>query len=363
MSKERILLFTPFYPPYSGGASTFFSNLVDSLSDEFRYVVITSYHRDRPIVTVEDEATIYRVIPRIEWLPFPVRLLIESIPAFFFSLFLLLVKDINLIHSHSTSFATIGMATSAVVTRQPIIYDCQDEAFPPRLIKTGTTPYLFSCAPNIDELLVANGIPEEKIVRVPVSNPPYIREYIPMDTSDEAELRVIFVGSLRELKGVSLLLEGFRVLASEHDDVELVVVGEGNKEDEISDFVSRHGLSDQVELRGRLSHRDTLAQIAEADVLVLPSRSEGLPRVVTEALELGTPVVASRAGSIDEIVTDSDNGLLIERTADAISDELERLYHNKELRRSLAENAKETSKRDWEKAIEAVSEAYNNASD
>jgi len=358
MSKERILLFTPFYPPYAGGASTFFSNLVDFLSDEFRYFVITSYHHDRPVVTVEDETTIYRVIPRIEWLPFPVRLLIESVPAFFFGLFLLLAKNIDLIHSHSTSFATPGMASSAVVTRRPIIYDCQDEAFPPRLIKMGITPFWFSCAPNIDELLMTNGIPEEKIVCVPVSNPPYTREYIPTDILDECDFRVIFVGSFRELKGVSLLLEGFRLLASNHDDVELVMVGEGEKEDEISEFISRHGLSDQVELMGRLSHRDTLAQIAEANVLVLPSRSEGLPRVVTEALELGTPVVASRAGTIDETVTDGENGLLIERTADAIAGGLERLYQDEEFERMLAENAKETSKRDWEKVVQVVSNAY-----
>lgn len=363
MSKKRILLFTPFYPPYSGGASTFFSNLVDSLSDEFRYFVITSYHRDRPIVAMKNEATIYRVVPRIEWLPFPVRLLIESVPAFIISLFLQLDKDIDLIHSHSTSFATIGLATSAVLTRQPIIYDCQDEAFPTQLIKTGTTPFWFSCAPNIDELLMENGIPEEKIIRIPVTNPPYIKEYTPMGTSDEGEFRVIFVGSLRELKGVSLLVKGFRILASDHDDVELVIVGEGEEDDKISEFVSRHGLSDQIKMKGRLSHRDTLAQIAEADVLVLPSRSEGLPRVVTEALELGTPVVASRAGAIDEIVTDGENGLLIERTADAITDGLERLYQNKELRRRLAENAKETSEMDWEQAVQAVSEAYRDASD
>lgn len=353
----KILVFTPFYPPYQGGASTFFSNLITSLSDEYNFFVITSYHRDRPIIATEGKATIYRVIPRFESLHSIFRLPLEAMPALIFGIFVLLFKRIQLIHSHSTSYATLGISLTALLSRCPIIYDCQDESFPPRLVKTGNTPLWFSCAPNIDDILVNSGVPRSKIVRIPVSNPPYIGDYKEKKSNDYTKFRIIFVGSIRELKGISILLKSFRELVTEYD-AHLVIVGEGKKETDVQEFIEETCLSGDTELTGRLSHRDTLLQISSADVLVLPSRSEGLPRVILEALQLGTPVITTDVGSITEVVTDRYNGLIIEPSPKALHSALREMYENPEFRRTLTENAKESNERNWEKAVQQVSSSY-----
>jgi glycosyltransferase involved in cell wall biosynthesis len=65
-----------------------------------------------------------------------------------------------------------------------------------------------------------------------------------------------------------------------------------------------------VRFAGRLGERDTLKEIAEADILVLPSFMEGLPIVLMEAMAMGTAVVASRVAGIPELVEDGKSGLL-----------------------------------------------------
>jgi glycosyltransferase involved in cell wall biosynthesis len=79
----------------------------------------------------------------------------------------------------------------------------------------------------------------------------------------------------------------------------------------------------------------------EATVLVLPSRSEGMGRVIIEAFCRGRPVIGSRVGGIPDLVEDGANGLLVESgDTDALVEALERVLTDKELAERLAAGAR-----------------------
>ena len=69
-------------------------------------------------------------------------------------------------------------------------------------------------------------------------------------------------------------------------------------------------LTDRIRLTGALVEKDTLAEIANADVMVLPSLMEGLPVVLIEALALQKPVLASRVAGIPELIEENRTGMM-----------------------------------------------------
>ena len=92
---------------------------------------------------------------------------------------------------------------------------------------------------------------------------------------------------------------------------------------------------------GRLPEEDTLAEIARADLLVLPSFMEGLPIVLMEAMAVGVPVIASRVAGIPELVEDDETGLLFTPSNwDELASRIDLLLGDEALRRRLAESAK-----------------------
>jgi glycosyltransferase involved in cell wall biosynthesis len=105
------------------------------------------------------------------------------------------------------------------------------------------------------------------------------------------------------------LLRAARAVVDEVPDVRFVAVGRGPLESELRASARELGLADQFELLGH--RKDAIEVMSAFDVFCLPSRHEGLPISLMEALALGLPVVATRAGGIDELVTDDREALLV----------------------------------------------------
>lgn len=356
----RVLLFSLRYPPHTGGAATYYSTVAGQLAQTHQLSVLTSYHADAPLVETEGDLTIYRVIPYDPALPWPLRALVEATVALLASLALVLRRDVDLLHAHATSYATLGVALSSLLGRTPIVYDCRDVYFPHWVVRLGFPAVWLSCAPNIDDRLRAAGVDEADIVRAPVVNPDYVAEFFapPADRNDEP-FEVVYVGDLRPEKGVHLLVDAVETVARSRA-CRLTLVGDGPASGSLREQVESAGLADEVALVGTLPHCEAVARIAEADALVLPSESEGLPRVILEAFAVGTPVVATPVGSIPEVVIDGETGLLVDRDAAAIAAAIERLQADPDLRDRLATNAKTlvTERHSPDLATERIETAY-----
>jgi glycosyltransferase involved in cell wall biosynthesis len=353
----NVLVYSPLYPPQRGGAASYFSTLVRKLDDEHECTVLTTREPDAETVMTDGEITVYRLVPRLHRPPLIVRTAIPSLIALVVGLYLVLARDIDVIHTHSSANAVPGLAVLGMIVSPSLIYDCRDEDFPLWLVTLGDVAYWFSCSSNIDRRLVAAGVDEDRIVRTPVVNPDYVTE-CSADTEPEP-FTVVFVGAVSHHKGIYILLEAFERLRTDHHDVALVVVGDGPERAAVRDHVEQRGYAEDVHLTGRLPHRETLAAISRADVLVLPSESEGLPRVIVEAMELEVPVIATPVGGIPDIVKDGHTGLLVNREPPALAAALERIYASPELRTRLASNA--TAQIDdwnWETVTNRVSDTY-----
>ena len=124
--------------------------------------------------------------------------------------------------------------------------------------------------------------------------------------ADHACLLVV-VGALEERKGHAVLLEALAILANPR--VHLLCAGEGSARAGLEARCTALGLDATVRFLGRVD--DVASVLAAADVMVMPSRQEGLGVAALEAMAVGLPVIASRVGGLPEAVKDGETGLLV----------------------------------------------------
>ena len=117
------------------------------------------------------------------------------------------------------------------------------------------------------------------------------------------------VGRLQPEKGVDVLIRAFAAVRSEVPEAHLVVIGEGAERRNLERLTDELGVSKAVQFLG---YRDDATEILPwLDVLTVPSRSDGSPLVIHEALEAGTAVVGSAVGGIPDRLADGAAGVLI----------------------------------------------------
>lgn len=133
-------------------------------------------------------------------------------------------------------------------------------------------------------------------------------------------LRLLFVGRLARQKGLDVLLQALAKLKG-RIAFTLRVVGEGKESEQLHSQTQRIGLQENVEFCGHKT--DVVRQYAWCEVLVMPSRFEGMPNVALEALSSGRPVLGCRVGGIEELVKPDINGWLVpSEDADALAAEI-----------------------------------------
>jgi glycosyltransferase involved in cell wall biosynthesis len=159
--------------------------------------------------------------------------------------------------------------------------------------------------------------------------------------------RALFVGVLERYKNVDGLAAAWRLAALRVPDAHLVVVGSGRERATIERLVA--DLPSQTTWHARLPQDEIARELDRSTVLVLPSRSEGLPRIVMESFARARAVVGARAGGIPDIVADGVNGLLVApEDPAALADALVEVLSDHALQERLAKGAR-SSAETWTK--------------
>lgn len=184
-----------------------------------------------------------------------------------------------------------------------------------RLLMRRTDLFLFESAYSRDTFRAKVSDPQgtAKVVHNGVTE----REFQPIVCdSDAADF--VFVGELRLLKGVDVLLDALAILAAEGRRVSAVIVGAGPDAAKLKQQASQLDLAN-VTFAGPLPAR---AAFAKGRTLVVPSRAESLPYVVLEAAAARLPVIATRVGGIPEIFGPESTGLIPPGNAASLADAL-----------------------------------------
>jgi glycosyltransferase involved in cell wall biosynthesis len=155
--------------------------------------------------------------------------------------------------------------------------------------------------------------------------------------SPGAGARLLFVGRADDpRKGFRLLLEAYRLLRIERARVTLTVVGPHATEWRKS---LRIEPGEEIEFLGRVSTDELASAYLAHDILVVPSRQEGFGIVVAEGLHAGLPVVATRCGGPEAMISESKAGVLVSHAPDRLAAALLELLNDSPRREALARAA------------------------
>lgn len=157
------------------------------------------------------------------------------------------------------------------------------------------------------------GVSPERVAVVRNWLPPGVAYETRLRNGNLSKLRFVFVGWLVDKKGVRELLEAACLLARKYR-FELALVGGGDLENWARNYVSENELENCVSIRGWLSRDDVNEQLTTSDVFVLPSKAEGFPNAMLEAMAFGLPSIVTDVGAVSDSLIDGKNGFLIQES-------------------------------------------------
>ncbi|WP_310736982.1 glycosyltransferase family 4 protein [Natranaeroarchaeum sulfidigenes] len=169
---------------------------------------------------------------------------------------------------------------------------------------------------------------------------------------------VLFVGRLVEGKGPQYAIDAIERVRADHPDARLYLVGDGPLHEELEADVEERGLESAVEFLGLVEYDNMPKVFRTANVLLLPSRAEGFPRVVMEAMASGTPVVCTDLDQIVDFV--SGAGETVE-WGDVVSmgSALGRILSDPQTQDAYGTNGRETivNEYSWSETVRATTES------
>ncbi|MBP9001987.1 MAG: glycosyltransferase [Lachnospiraceae bacterium] len=160
--------------------------------------------------------------------------------------------------------------------------------------------------------------------------------------SSVKEKRIITVGRIDDNKNQRLLVEAYVKIADHYPDWSLELIGDGSGRQALEEYVSTLPCKDRISFTGAVD--DVARRMSEASIFVLPSKIEGMPNALIEAMVMGIACISTDCpcgGPRDLIATDETNGILVPvDNVDAMAMALKRLITNDTLRQSMGDNAR-----------------------
>ena len=184
------------------------------------------------------------------------------------------------------------------------------------------------------------------------------------DLRSELEIKegkiILFVGTLRPVKGVRYLIEAMKIVTDKNKNKRLFIVGDGEERGYLESLVRNLNIERYVTFVGKVPNEEVPEYMGASDVFVLPSLSEGFPVTVIEAMASGLPIVATDVRGLSEIIKNGENGFLVKpKNSIEIAEKVLLLLEDDELRRRISRNNKEEVKRySWENIVENLKEVY-----
>lgn len=157
-------------------------------------------------------------------------------------------------------------------------------------------------------------------------------------------LKLIVVGRFHWVKGYNYLLDALGILKKQKTPFNLLMIAGNEVPEEVIFSIHQYNLKDTIKIVNNLPHCEVLKHIENSDLLILPSVDEGIANVVIESMAIGTPVISSNCGGMQEVIRNGINGFLYKnRNALDLSNKIIEFNNMNTLERNkISINAKET---------------------
>jgi glycosyltransferase involved in cell wall biosynthesis len=354
--KKKIIITTPYYPPYIGGIEIHVKNLARRLKKRGYYIkIITSVGKDNKIKikTISCLKIPYSPIP----LFFPRikgDLYHSHIPSPFFAKAIIKKKykphiityhnDVTLPKKVNGKYIPNFFGKWIVKKNLKIIDPILDDA---NYIIATTKSYA-KTSPVLSRYLnkvkiIPNGIDANK--------------FLPNIDAGERDKKVLYIGRLVEYKGLSILLEAMKYVQKEINS-KLIVIGDGSDRKRFEKLAKE--LKVNVDFKGKVSGNILKKLIQNSRVLVLPSQSrlEAFGIVLLEAMACKTPVIGSEIPGVNEIARE---GGLTFKNKNELSRKIIKILTNDQLATKLGKKGRKNveKKYDWQIVINKIEKLYN----
>lgn len=317
MKKYRILLVSPFPPPFGGIArysEDLFEGLMQAGLDVKKYN--TSCYEKLRYSNMDRKRNYLRIF-QVRNILFLLAIVFDWIPY----MSTLLVLRPNIVHVHTSSYwgwwrSTIYIGIARLLGLKTVlhIHNAIDRFYFEESGKIGK--YLIRCSLNIPHHLITlsegiqrliSGITSKSIT--PIYNGIDTKQFV-HNKEYRKPYRLLFAGFVGSHKGVPDLLHGLKMSGLNLKEIMLTVVGNGDVMD-MMQLTKDLGIEQQVCFTGIINEEKKRDLFKSHHIFILPSYGEGQPISILEGMAAGMAIVSTRVGSIPEIIRDNVNGFLI----------------------------------------------------
>jgi len=178
---------------------------------------------------------------------------------------------------------------------------------------------------------------------------------------DDSENIILFVGTLKTVKGIKYLIEAVKIVKEKGLKIKLLLVGDGEEKEELKKISEKLNLKENIIFVGRIDNKEIPEYMIASDIFVLPSLSEGLPVVILEAMASGIPIIATKVGGVPDIVKDKENGFLVDsKSPTQIAEKILYLLANDDTRKFISlNNFKKAKDYSWNIVMENLIKVYS----
>lgn len=349
----KILQVIPYF--CFGGAETMCENLTYALTKQGHSVTVVSLYQEKtPISRRMEEAGI-----RILYLDKKLGLDLSMVT----KLAKIMRRErYDVVHTHLDviKYAAAAAKLSGIRRCVHTVHNVAEEEAGGRLQRIINTVYFrlgwsvpVALSPEVQRTIVSFYGMKEETVPVVYNGVDLSRCLPKTDYGLSDPVQLLHIGRFNYQKNHRGLLEAARLILQKNPGCCLNLLGEGELRPEVEAYAEELGIREKVIFHG--SRSNVYPYLHSADIFLLPSRFEGMPMTIIEAMGTGLPVVASAVGGVPDMLRDGESGILVSQEPESVAKAVLSLLEQVDLRQKLGESARKDSEKF---SAEYMAEAY-----
>ena len=329
------------YPPQLGGVATYTKQLEDKLVEDGHEVYVLTYNQN-----VSSPSNVFRApsinVPLLRGLSF-------IISSYFLLRKIVNEYDIDIIHANYIVPPGLVCVLNKSNARKVITVHGSDiNILPNNRILRPLIKYVLNKSDELyfvseklkqkAQMLCGEDINEKSEITPNTVN---INKFKPLDgkrklLNNYSQPIVVFIGNLVEQKGLIYLLEAKKLSETQYT---LLIYGDGPQKEMLTNYIKENKLNDTY-LMGKTQIPEQI--IPEADIMVLPSISEGASIIALESMSCAKALISTDTGNITSVITNNENGIIIPpKNPESLKNAIDDLVNDKQKREMIGRNARE----------------------